>query len=572
MFEDRHLNYSPDGVYEEFKGVTTNPCGEIFMQPYDSCRLIHVNFAGFVVNPFTKDAYFDYDKFYDVVYKTMKLGDNLVSLEIEAIDRIIEHIESSKEVNTEELELWQKIKYTALRGRRAGVGFTGLADAFAMLGITYASEQSLEVFDFMMKVKFQAELNSSIDMAIMRGTFEGHDFDKEFIYEQRQEGDGYFGANDFYEFIRTTYPKEFARMFAFGRRNISWSTVAPTGTVSILAQVSSGIEPIFLPYYERMKKCMSDSDRVDFTDATGEKFTKFYVLHPMFKEWILSQWENEALVYNILNKEDLDRAYKNSPWYGADSASINWEQRIELQAIAQKYTTHSISSTINLPKETTEEVVSNIYMEAWHRGLKGVTVYRDGSRDGILNSVDKSEESDVAIIEHSAPKRPKVLDADLHIVTHNKSKYAVIVGLLSNKPFEVFAFEINPLFLNASKLYKGKVIKLSKGSYKFESEDVTLQNLQARNENSLEERACTLYTSMLLRHGVSIPFVIKTTRKVNGIVNSFSASLSRVLNKYTEKEVVSGEKCPECGGEIIREAGCTKCTNCGHSHCLILRG
>jgi ribonucleoside-diphosphate reductase alpha chain len=258
------------------------------------------------------------------------------------------------------------------------------------------------------------------------------------------------------------------------------------------------------------------------------------------------------------------------PWYGSDSASINWQERVELQSIVQRYTTHSISSTVNLPKETSEELISEIYLEAWSRGLKGITVYRDGSRDGILNSVDKEEYSTVAIVEHSAPKRPKVLPADLHVVTSNKIKYAVVIGLLDNKPYEVFAFEFNPLFLNGLKNFSGTITKVKKGKYRFESEFAIFENLQVLNENRIEEKACTLYTSMLLRHGASIPFIIKTARKVNDGITSFSSAMCRVLGKYTPKEDVQSEKCPECGGGMIREAGCTKCTDCGHSHCLLI--
>lgn len=585
MFEDRHHDYSPDGTYPNFKGVTTNPCGEIFMQPYDSCRLIHINLTAFVKNPFTKDAEFDYESLYKTSYLAMRIADDLIDLEIEAIGNIIKHIWDSKGDNSDELHLWSKIEESAREGRRAGVGFTGLADVFAMMRYTYGKPFSQALTNEIMYTKLKGELDCTIDLAISRGTFEGYKLDNEYYLDDNHGagwnfshfdknsgwvGEDYTGKNTFYQFLIETYPEQVKRMISHGRRNISWSTVAPTGTVSILARVSSGIEPIFLPYYERSKKCMNESDRVDFVDETGEKFTKYYVLHPLFKEWILSQWENDAKVYNILNKESLDIAYKNSPWYQSDSASISWQERVELQAIVQRYTTHSISSTVNLPKETSEDLISEIYMNAWHRGLKGITVYRDGSRDGILNSVDKVEYPTGAIIEHSAPKRPKVLPADLHVVTSNRVKYAVVVGLLDNKPYEVFAFEFNPLFLNDTKSFKGTITKVKKGKYKFESEYVVFENLQLLNKDRIEEKACTLYTSMLLRHGASIPFIIKTARKVNDGITSFSSAMCRVLSKYLPKEVIKGDVCPECGGEMIREAGCTKCTNCGHSHCLLM--
>ena len=584
MFEDRHHDYSPDGTYPKFKGVTTNPCGEIFMQPYDSCRLIHINLTSFVKNPFTKEAEFDYDSLYKTSYLAMRIADDLIDLEIEAIGNIVKHIWDSKGENTDELMLWSKIEESAREGRRAGVGFTGLADVFAMMGNTYGKPFSQDLTNEIMYTKLKGELDSTIDLAITRGTFLGYKPENEYYLDDnygagwnfrhfdKESGwiqEDYRGKNSFYEFLIETYPNQVERMLKHGRRNISWSTVAPTGTVSILARVSSGIEPIFLPYYERSKKCMSESDRVDFVDETGEKFTKYFVLHPMFEQWILMQ-NGGDFKPSEMSKEALDFWYKGSPWDKSDSASISWQERVELQAIVQKYTTHSISSTVNLPKETSEDLISEIYMNAWHRGLKGITVYRDGSRDGILNSVDKVEYPTGAIIEHSAPKRPKVLPADLHVVTSNRVKYAVVVGLLDNKPYEVFAFEFNPLFLNDIKSFKGTITKVKKGKYKFESEYVVFENLQLLNKDRIEEKACTLYTSMLLRHGASIPFIIKTARKVNDGITSFSSAMCRVLSKYLPKEVVKGDVCPECGGEMIREAGCTKCTNCGHSHCLLM--
>lgn len=566
MFEDRHHNYSPDGVYPQYKGVTTNPCGEIFMQPYDSCRLIHINLTSFVINPFTDSAQFDINKFYEVAYKTMRLADDMIDLEIEAIDEIIKHIYSNEQIDTDELKLWSKIQQNARDGRRAGIGFTGLADTFAMLGFKYGDINSLGITDLIMSTKLEAELDCTIDMAITRGTFDG--FDRELEYPTDPNIPKLFG-NDFYEFIWGNYPEQAHRMYDYGRRNISWSTVAPTGTVSIMGQISSGIEPIFAPYYERSKKCMSDSDRVDFIDSTGEKFTKFYVIHEPFKKWILS---SEVKDIDNLSKEQLDYFYKISPWFGSDSASIDWKERVELQAVVQKYTTHSISSTLNLPKDTKEELISEIYMTAWKAGLKGITVYRDGCRDGILNNISTTViETKETIKEHSAPKRPKSLPAELHVVKSQGITYAVIVGLLNEKPFEIFAYELKKGSVG-EKMTKntiGTITKVKKGQYEFKSDSYIYPNLQLANDK-IEERACTIYTSMLLRHGAAIPFIIDTTRKINDNISSFSSAMCRVLGKYTEKEVLKGERCPECGGEMIREAGCTKCTDCGSSHCLMI--
>lgn len=574
MFDDRHHDYSPDGIYPQYRGVTTNPCGEIYMQPYDSCRLIHINLTGFVVNPYTESAQFDVDKLYEVAYKTMRLADDLIDLEIEAIDKILAHINRAEQPDILELELWTKIQDTAKKSRRAGVGFTGLADVFAMLGMQYGSEESLEMVHIIMDAKLEGELDATSDMARTRGSFDGCNMSIEYEFEKEEDADGkrklIKGNNTFYQFLLDTYPEQTYRMIESGRRNVSWSTVAPTGTVSMLTQTSSGIEPIFAPYYERSKKCMSDDERVDFIDATGEKFTKFYVLHEPFREWMVSEFTRSGKVYNSLNPESLEEAYKNSPWFGSDSASINWRQRIELQSIVQAYTTHSISSTINLPKDTTEEVVSDILMTSWKRGLKGITIYRDGCRDGILNTIS-NEEKVGTIKEHSAPKRPKVLPADMHIVKSQGITYAVIIGLMGDKPLEIFAYELKKGSLGEklSRNTKGTITKIKKGHYSFDSEFYSYPNLQLANDR-IEERACTVYTSMLLRHGAAIPFIIDTTRKINDNITSFSSAMCRVLGKYTPKEEVKGEVCPECGSSMVHEAGCTKCSNCTYSKCLMV--
>ena len=574
MFEDNHHDYSPDGVYPQYRGVTTNPCGEIFMQPYDSCRLIHINLASFVSNPYTDSAQFETDKLYEVAYKTMRLADDLIDLEVEAIDRIIDHISRAEEPDILELDLWIKIQETAKKGRRAGVGFTGLADVFAMLGIRYGSEESLEYTDLILYTKMMGELDSTIDLAITRDTFDGYDRDKEY------DSVSYVANNDFYDFLKTTYPQQWERMFKNGRRNVSWSTVAPTGTVSIMAQVSSGIEPIFAPYYERSKKCMSENDRVDFTDVTGEKFTKFLVLHEPLRKWLLSQEsicnvityvdgtrEVSLPEYSVL-KGMIDKLVH--PWFGSNSASINWEDRIELQSIVQKYTTHSISSTINLPKDVKEDTISQIFMMAWNKNLKGITIYRDGCRDGILNNIT-TEEKLGTIKENSAPKRPKTLPAEMYVVKSQGITYAVIVGLLNGKPFEIFAYELKKDSLG-EKLAKntiGTITKVKKGQYQFNSEFYVYPNLQLANDK-IEEKACTIYTSMLLRHGAAIPFIIDTTRKINDNITSFSSAMCRVLGKYIPKEEVKGEVCPDCGKPLVHEAGCVKCSECTYSKCFFI--
>lgn len=561
IFIDRVHNYSPDSVYDNFKAISTNPCGEIPMGSYDSCRLMHLNLTSFVDNKYTPDVILNETLLYNVAYMAMRLSDDLVDLEIEAIDEILHKTSSS----LNEYDLWWKLKKSAIEGRRVGMGFTGLADVIAMFNYKYGDNNSLKLIEQIMHIIMKAQLDCTIDLAILRGSFPAFNSELEHgVIEDIIVYNGFYGKNDFYEFIKVNYPEQFNKMYVnnIGRRNLSWSTVAPTGTVSLLSQTSSGIEPVFLPYYQRRRKCSSPNDRVDYIDNVGEKYTEFFVLHPEFKNWINLQWENKGVVYNIFNEENLKQAYKNSPWYDSVSSEINWKDRIKVQAIVQNYITHAISSTLNLNSSITEKEVSDIYLEAWEKGLKGVTIYRDGSRSGILNSIkEKSTEP-----ERQAKKRPKVLEADYYQVKSKGIQYIVLIGLLNNKPYEVFTFR--PLTTVDIKPHKGTITKLKKGQYSYNSEFIHIDNLELSTDN-IEEKACSLYTSMLLRHNADIKFIIKTAKKVNDNITSFSSAMCRVLSKYVEIEEIKGEVCPECGGEkLIREAGCIKCLDCDYSKCL----
>lgn len=555
IFEDVMHN-SPDGVYEEFKMVSTNPCGEIPMGPFDSCRLIHLNLSSFIDNPFTDNAAINEEKLYEISYEATRLADDLVDLEIEAVDRIIDVVKDEEDFT--EFNLWSRIRETTIRGRRAGLGFTGLADAIAMLGLKYDSDQGLSEVKHIMRIMFKAQLDCQVDMAIERGSFPAWDVDKEFTYLE--------GNNLWYQWLFHYYNKETNRMVVYGRRNISWSTVAPTGTVSIMAQCSSGIEPVFLPFYERKRKCMSPEDRVDYTDIKGEKYTLFKVFHPNFLNWYIKLTKSEDCPNKAIDalqaasSESLNDIFKESPYYGSTAPEIDWHQRVKLQGIVQKYITHSISSTVNLPKETTEEEVANIYIEAWKAGNKGQTIYRDGCREGVLNKVEKPK----VIDNRQAPKRPKELEADYYQIKVKGEQFIVLVGLLEGKPYEIFAFR--PLRPVSIPTHKGKIIKVSKMHYSFDSEYIQLSDLQLANTN-VEERAATLYASMLLRHGANIEYITKTAKKVNDNITSFSSAMCRILAKYITNTEVK-EVCPECGGKLVRDGGCIHCIDCGYSKCL----
>lgn len=553
MFEGVMHNYSPDGVYPDFKMVGTNPCGEIPMGPFDSCRLIHINLSSYIVDPFTDKAHIDEELLYMHSYEAMRLADDLVDLEIEAVDRIIDIVKN--DTDDTEFKLWSKIKETAIQGRRAGLGFTGLADAIAMLGLKYDSDEGIQKVEQLMKIMFKGQLDSNIDMAVERGKFPVCNTPVEF------ENVGYEGGNLWYKKLAKNFPSECTRMLKYGRRNISWSTVAPTGTVSIMAGTSSGIEPVFMPFYQRKRKCMDSKDRVDYVDKVGEKYTLFTVVHPNLKRWAVTTLNYSEEEVNDWSVGVWHEVWKESPYYGSTAPEIDWRQRVKLQGVVQKYITHSISSTVNLAKETTEEEIADIYIEAWKQGLKGITIYRDGCREGVLTQVEKPK----TIEGRQAPKRPKELEADYYQIKSKGEQFIVLVGLLNGKPYEIFAFR--PLSSVNAPQHKGVITKIGKMHYSFTSEHMKLENLQKANIN-IEEKAATLYSSMLLRHGVDIKYIVKTAKKVNDNISSFSSAMCRVLSKYIPNEEIKGEVCPDCGGTLVRESGCIHCKDCGYSKCL----
>jgi ribonucleoside-diphosphate reductase alpha chain len=595
MFEDNHINYSPDGVYEQYKGITTNPCGEIFMQEYDACRLIAVNLISFVDNPFTEEARFNFDKFYEINYEAMRLSDDLVDLELEHIDRIINKLDNDEEdteVKRREKLLWLKIKDTAQSSRRTGLGITALGDCLAALGLKYDSDESLEIIDKIFSKKLESELDCTIDLSILRGSFVGWDNKVEFgkdVKDAELKSKNILCVNmttinPFYLFLLENFPKQAKRMYQFGRRNCSFNTCAPTGTVSLLANnCTGGIEPLFQPYYFRRKKINpNDKDsRVDFTDQNGDKWQEFPVLHPYFKEWIVLSaeligttlgWMKSLkdivgedfteLPFTISlveieywNKETINEIYKLSPWYGSTANDINWLKRVEIQGIIQKYITHSISSTINLPKDVTEEEVSNIYMESWKKGLKGVTVYRDGSRSGVL--ITESNKNNQSFEYKDALKRPKSLKCDIHSITSKGIKWNVLVGLLDEKPYEVFAVKH---FTDEHNL---ELVKIKQGRYDL------LKNGETYSENitsemNAEEEVITRLVSTGLRHGTDVKFLVEQLNKAGGDITSFSKAVSRILKKYIPEGAISTVKCEDCGSfDVIFKEGCQSCSNCG---------
>lgn len=535
------------------------------MQEYDACRLIAVNLVSFVDNPFTKEAKFNFDKFYSINYKAMRLSDDLVDLELEHIDRIIQKIEDDKEieeVKDRERRLWEKIRETAQSSRRTGLGITALGDCLAALGLKYDSEEALEIIDKIFFKKLESELDCTIDLSILRGSFVDWDWQREFTVTN--------GQNAFYQMLQNNFPVQVSRMCDYGRRNVSFNTCAPTGTVSLLANnCTGGIEPLFQPYYFRRKKINpNDKDsRIDFTDQNGDKWQEFPVLHPYFKNWMKVQVNTFTIIgaklvgKNILNltKEELQLAFEQSPWYGSTANDINWLKRVEIQSIVQKYISHSISSTINLPSNVTEEEVSNIYMESWKKGLKGVTVYRDGSRSGVL--ITEPNKNNNSFEYKDAIKRPKDLECEIHTTTNRGTKWNVIVGLFDKKPYEVFAV---PFFTEESNLTLSKV---KQGRYDL------LKNGQTYSENitsemNSEQEVITRLISTSLRHGADIKFIVEQLNKSHGDITSFSKAISRILKKYIPEGSKSTLKCDNCGStNVIFKEGCQSCGDCGNSKC-----
>jgi len=559
IFWDKQHNYSTSSFYPGFKNSSTNPCSEIAMQGGDSCRLIAINLYSFVKNPFTSEAEFDYDKFYKVTYETQRLMDDLVDLELEAVERIFNKIVDDKEPNhikQNEIDTWKLLYKNGKKGRRTGLGFTALADTVAAMGVKFDSNDALLLVDKIMKAKLAGEFDSSIDMAITRKPFE--------IFDPEIEE-----KSDFIQMLKKEMPAIYERMMTYGRRNISISTVAPTGSLSMLAQTSSGIEPIFLLSYKRRRKVNPSEKKatVAFVDDLGDSFEEFEVIHPKLKTWM-----------HITGNDNVNE----SPYAGATAPEINWEKRIEMQALVQKYTTHSISSTINLPTDVSLEKVNDIYIESWKQGLKGITVYREGSRSGILVAKDSKQDrmKDSKFDETFAPKRPKRLDAKIVRFQNEYEKWIAVVGLLDGKPYEIFTGKMEYAFNLPQWVLTGWVIKNkddeghSRYDFQYCDKDgykTTIEGL-SRSFNKEYWNYAKLISGVL-RHGMPLNYVVQLINNLNLIdenINTWKNGVARTLKQFIPDGTSAiDKKCPECHDPegLIYEEGCLKCKSCGHSKC-----
>lgn len=534
-------------------GHDVSNCAELPLGDFDSCRLLAVNLLSLVKFPFTKDACLDKELAYKIFYEAQVAADAIVDLELDSIDRILIKIGSESKDALEERDLWLNIKKIAESGRRTGTGVTAYGDFLAAQNLPYADVKATEeIFNIMA----EATLTASIDLAIRRGAFPLHDTKLEYDVKSNITP---IGLNGYYQRIVELFPEQARRMIKFGRRNSGLSTIAPTGSLSILTGTTSGVEPLFMATHIRRKK-VDIGETPDFTDENGIGYKEFLVVHKPFEKWIQNKYP--SLDISTYSNEDLDREFVLSPWYKQTANDIDWKQRVDIQGVIQKYITSSISSTINLPETVSKDIVGELYIRAHSNGLKGLTVYRDGSRSGVL--IDSNKSTDKPLTDFStvhAPKRPKKLEADLHTLKVKGQPYIAIVGLYEGKPYEIFSFKLAGEKITDN---SGIIKKVAKSHYSYISDEVVIGNLIESNSNTLE-KACTLQGSMLLRHRAPLKSIIKTLRKIDPTINSFVSGLNRVLSKYdTVKEELV---CSKCGGLVIKEAGCEVCTSCGDSKC-----
>lgn len=573
MFWDTIIRESVPDCYADFgyRTVSTNPCGEIPLCPYDSCRLIAVNLYSYVKNPFTPQAAFDFDLFRDHITKGQRLMDDLIDLELEKINQILSKIESDPEnddIKSVEKNLWLNIKMKCLEGRRTGFGITAEGDMLAAMGLRYGTEEATKFSVNVHRTLACSAYRSSVIMSKERGCFPLYDANREKL-------------NPFIQRLAEADPELYAEMVQNGRRNIALLTIAPTGTVSILTQTTSGIEPVFLVNYKRRKKInpndKDSSKHKIIKDESGDYFEEYNVLHPKFVDWmkIAKGYTQEQI--DALDDNALDALVQESPYYKATSADIDWVNKVKMQGAIQKWVDHSISVTVNIPKETSEEIVSTIYQTAWESGCKGCTIYRDGSRNGVLVSKSESGKECSQFKESKAPKRPKKLEAEVIRFRNDREDWVAVVGMFEGRPYEIFTGKAESFFL-PKWVEKGYVIRVkepgqehARYDFQFTDQDgyhVTMEGLSRMFNKDYWNYAKLI--SGILRHGMPIPNVVDLIGKLNFDVDSittWSNGVARALKRFIKDGTETGETCPDCGSKIIYTGGCKSCPNCGWSKC-----
>ena len=569
LFWDTILRESVPDCYADlgYRTVSTNPCGEIPLCPYDSCRLLAINLYSYVEQPFTPQASFNFDLFRQHVHIAQRMMDDIIDLEAEKIDAIIEKIQSdpeSDDIKAVEHTLWLKIKDKTLKGRRTGIGITAEGDMLAAMNLQYGTDQATEFAVQVQQTLAVEAYRSSMLLARERGAFP--------IYDAQREKD-----NPFVNRIKKADPALYAEMAKHGRRNIALLTIAPTGTTSLMTQTTSGIEPVFLPVYKRRRKVNPNDKnvKVSFRDQSGDAFEEFNVFHHKFLVWAEVNGHKPSEVAQYTD-EQVQELVRQSPYHGATSNDVNWVNKVRMQGLIQQWVDHSISVTVNLPNNITEDMVAKVYETAWESGCKGCTVYRDGSRDGVLVALTPKNDR-----QDSFPsKRPQVLDCDVLRFKNNSEDWIAFVGLFDGRPYEIFTGLTNNEVLPIPKsVTKGKIIKIkdTNGSrYDFQYVDKygytnTLGGLSHMFQKEFWNYAKLI--SSVLRYGMPIPDVVNLVSSLkfdNDTINTWKAGVERALHRYIPNgtKAKPGKKCPECGQEsLVYSEGCLICTNCGHSRC-----
>lgn len=576
LFWDTITRESVPDCYADlgFRTISTNPCGEIPLCPYDSCRLLAINLYSYVKNPFTPKAEFDFDLFRSHVAKAQRVMDDIIDLETEKIDKILAKINSdpeNEEVKGTERHLWEKIRSKTLKGRRTGVGTTAEGDMLAALGLRYGTTEATDFSEKVHRTLALAAYRSSVELAKERGAFEVYDTSRE-------------ACNPYIQRLAEADPELYNEMKKYGRRNIACLTIAPTGTTSLMTRTTSGIEPVFLPVYKRRRKVNPNDPEVhvDYIDDVGDAFEEYIVYHPKFIEWMETNGIERRDNYT---QEELDALVEKSPYFRATANDVDWLEKVRMQGRVQKWVDHSISVTINLPADVTEELVGKLYVEAWRAGCKGCTVYRDGSRSGVLVSISKKTAApEVSPMVTNAPhvaKRPVELDADVIRFQNNKEKWIAFVGLVDGRPYEIFtglADDEDGIFCPKS-VTKGKIIKAvdDHGNKRYDFRFINKRGYKTTIEG-LSDKFNPEYwnyaklISGVLRYGMPIDQVLKL---VGGLeldslsINTWKMGVERALKKYLPNGTkASGQTCPNCGQEtLVYQEGCLICTSCGASKC-----
>lgn len=579
LFWDTIIRESVPDCYADlgYKTVSTNPCGEIPLCPYDSCRLLAINLYSYINNPFTPEASFDFELFEKHVGLAQRIMDDIIDLEMEKIEKIIEKIQTDPEddvIKRTEFQLWEKIKIKTSQGRRTGVGTTAEGDMLAGMGFRYGTDEATDFSEKVHKAVALAAYRSSVTMAKERGAFN--------VYDAKREEN-----NPYIQRLREADPKLYDDMVKYGRRNIACLTIAPTGTTSIMTQTTSGVEPVFMPVYTRRRKVNPNDKnvRVDFVDENGDSWEEYIVFHHKFETWMTANGYPIDVKYT---KEEVDEMVAKSPYYKATANDVDWLKKVQMQGRIQKWVDHSISVTINLPSDATEELVGKLYEEAWRCGCKGVTVYRDGSRAGVLIAVEEKKEEkeekkkeNCFCYEENYLTRPKELECDVVRFQNAKDKWIAFVGLSNGRPYEIFTglADDEEGILLPKTVTEGKIIKTSdeNGNKRYDFQfankrgyKTTVEGLSHKFDKEFWNYAKLI--SGVLRYGMPIDQVIKLVSGLqldNESINTWKVGVERALKKYIPDGTQINEKpCPECGQKtLVYQEGCLSCKNCGYSRC-----